>query len=211
MGCPHGLGCSSWGRFGVAGSAGARSFNEPAAKRMGRRVGDRMGTMPPGPLGHSCLQQCPAVVAAALLRHLKQSTQKTTGKLAGAVFVWQSPAGRLIQDELWLFWGSGRGEEEISLQVSVTVVLSPPLAPLKLLLRAERGFGSIFSQFPFLSVVFDSSRHIPVGPSIIPSCPGFGGALLPDFSSCSKSAWSGPGEGKDTEIWDNHSSLRELV
>lgn len=51
----------------------------------------------------------------------KKKTQKritTLENFPGAVFVWQSPAGRLVQDELW---GSGKGEEEISLWVGVTM------------------------------------------------------------------------------------------
>lgn len=115
--------------------------------------------------------------------------------------MWQSPGGP-TREQLWLFWGSGKGQEEFSLQVGVTVALSPPPASLKLLLGAERGFGSICSQFLFLCVVFDPAERVPAVPSIVRAPRG---ALLPHFGSCSKPAWTSPGEGEETEIWDRHS------
>lgn len=103
------------------------------------------------------------------------------------------------------YFGDQGGERRKSHSRSVSPWLCHPSSTSHTPARGRVGIWLPLSPSPFSLC---GVCH-PCGP--IDHSKAFRGALLPDFSSCSKSAWSGPGEGEETEIWDNRSSLGELV
>lgn len=164
------MGCSSWSGCGVGGNTGATSFND------GRRVGDRVGnsatraTLSQLPLAVPSSGSCSSPILTVMFntKYQKKKCWKTCQELCLCGRALWGDSSRMSCG----YFGD-QGRERRNSHSRLVSPWPPPPAPLELLLGAENGFGSICSKFPFLCVVFDSSKHSPVGPSVIPSCTGF--------------------------------------